>query len=359
MNLSDTKLVYKIYILKENETLEIVAAKFGLQINAIRTFHNKHASLTNRIPYAGAIPSYVLELFLPYAVTNKGNENLHITKEKPIQLASQNHLLCDFTVLNHRYGVVINLVTKKEKKRFHYTTGIECTDEFEYVYDLVLSKSNVYLDYKEPNMLAENLAEALGKPLYPIAVKAYRSGQFSGVFNQPEVFKRWQKVKAKTQRYFKSPIAAQQIKNVDSAYKNRIAIEKAIKRDFFFKLYFSGLYNVYFSKLEIKNTIKVPLYPFIDGIQYQIKQSINPYLNANNNIVVYQKGTVSDLRSSKDIEENKDTPYYKSTPLEGELDITYELCNTTHVIKSIVGSITLLVNKKLDKKITIEAYHLT
>lgn len=355
MNKLNTHIQTKTYTLQKEDTLNSIAKKIGVEVAVIRNFHNEHSSLNNRIPFASDIPEHVSELILP--AINGEKEKSHVQRV-PITLEDQNSLNCDFRLLKHNYGVVLYLETKKVKKRIHYTTALQCTKEFEFVYNLTLSKSQTYIDYKIPNMLAENLANNLSKPLYPIEIQINRSGRIFGVINQPEIYKRWEAVKPKLLSYFKSPIAEQHIKAVNKAYSNVTAIEMALQRDLFFKLYFSGLYNKYFSKLEIENTVKIPLYPFMQSIQYDVKQSISPFLNANGNIIMHQKGLVSNPRSSKDIMENKDEAHHKGIPLGGELNITYEFCREKHTIKSIVGAISLLVNKKLEKKITIEAFHL-
>ncbi len=356
MNTTNRHTQTKTYILLEGDTMYSIADKFGLEANAIRNFHNEHASLNNHIPFSNDIPEHVLEILLSVAALQ--NIKSH-TLEVPVVLKNQNSLHCDFSILNHNYGVVLYLETQKGKKRIHYTTALECTKEFEFVYDLILNKSQVYIDYKIPDMLADSLANSLAKPLYPIEVQVGRSGKLLRVTNQPEIYKQWKIEKPKLLRYFRSSIAERQIQAADIAYQNTTAIEKALRRDLFFTLYCSRLYTKYFSKLEIENTLRIPIYPFIRGIQYQVKQHIHPFLNANGNITLHQIGKVSDSRSSKDIEQSKDEPYYKGDPLEGELDITYEFCNQKHIIKSIRGTVTLLMNQQLDKKITIEAYQLT
>lgn len=355
MNNTNTHITTTTYTLQQGDTLHSIANKFGLEESAIRYFHNEHSSLKMFIPFDHKIPNHVLEIVLPIVALQK---NKSLAQGAPLELKNQNSLFCDFRLLNHTYGVVLHLETQKEEKRIHYSTALNCTKEFEFVYNLTLHKNQVYIDYKAPNMLAEDLANSLAKPLYPIEVQIGRSATLLGVTNQPQIQQRWEIEKPKLSRYFKSAIAEEQINAVDAAYKNRTAIEKALQRDLFFSLYFSGLYTKYFTSLQINNTVNIPIYPFLKGIKYDIKQSVSPFLNANGNIVMQQTGEVSDSRSTIDIAQNKDKPYHKGNPLEGELDIEYEFCNKTYIIKSITGTISFLMNKKLQKKITIEAYQL-
>ncbi|APU09412.1 hypothetical protein A5M85_03680 [Cellulophaga lytica] len=357
MSTANTKKTYYTYTLKANDSLNTLAQKFSLSVNEICKFHNELSGSKKNISAANGIPFHVSKIFLPATVKNNKQEKT-FTKSTPINLTNQNSLRCNFNVLNHNYGIVIFINTQKETKRIHYTAAVNYEKEYDYTYEFVLKKNEVYVDYKIPNLLAEDFAISLAKPLYPIHTKINKKGKLIGVTNQQEIFKRWEKAKPKILNYFKSPFANEQIQIANKAYQSTIAIEKAIQRDVFFTLYFSGVYNKYLSKLEISNTVNIPFYPFITAIQYQVKQTIQPFLNANNNIVMQQLGAVCDKRSSKDIEQNNDQPYFKGTPLEGNLDVTYEFCNKNYTIKSIIGTITLVLNKKLDKKITIEAYHL-
>lgn len=358
MNTVKTKKTYYTYTLQANDSLEILAHKFNMSVIEICKFHNDHSGLNNNLFVFEEIPFHISKILLPVTAKISKTKKNNVTNS-PILLTNQNSLRCNFNVLNHNYGIVLQIKTQKETNRVHYTTTINYEEEYDYTYDLILKKNEVYVDYKIPNLLAEDFAVSLAKPLYPIHTKINKKGKLIGVTNQQEIFKRWKKAKPKISNYFKSPLAEEQIQIANKAYQSTIAIEKAIQRDIFFTLYFSGVYNKYLSKLEISNTVNIPFYPFITAIQYQVKQTIQPFLNANNNIVMQQFGTVSDKRSSKDIEQNKDQPYFKGTPLEGDLDVTYEFCNKNYTIKSIIGTITLVLNNKLDKKITIEAYHLT
>jgi len=340
-----------VHILQKQETITSLATKFNLERNSLISFHNEHSSIENRISFTGTIPNHLTQILLPaFKIQNK---------KEAIQLRNQNSLNFDFESLDHKYGVVIHIVSDKEPKRFHYITALKCEKAFEFIYDVTFNKGPVYIDYKKPDFLAENLAESLSKPLYPIATKISKSGRIQEVTNQPEIFERWALEKPKLETYFQSTIGASQIKATHNAYKNVLAIEKALRRDFFLNLYCSGIYDKYMSALNISNTVYLPIYPFMKGIQYSVKQTIQPYLSSTNTIIVHQKGTVNDPRTSTDILQKKDIPTYEGEPLTGELDIQYELSTKEHLIKSIIGSITLLVNKKLLKKITIEAYLLT
>ncbi len=326
------------YRLKDGDTLQSIADELGIAEHELCAFHNIHADSKDFILWGSGIPKHTQELLIPSVYSGQS------TREDLVDLGLQGDFYCDFKVLDHDYGVVILLDNGKTKTRFHYTTSIGCDKEHGFEYHLTLEKGQTYVNYKEPTMLAESLADALGKPLYPVEIKMGRTGKILSVENHESILKRWKQALPYLKKYFKSEIAAACIEHTNQAYRNKLTIARAVQRDLFFTLYFSGYYGNYFSVLRKENKLTLPLFPFITGITYEVSESISPYLNKRKNIEMHQQGKVSDPRSSMDIKQEKDFPFYKnSTPLEGEVDIMYEFCKERHILKSMKGSITLLL----------------
>lgn len=342
------------YQLKAGDTLQSIAKELGIPEYELCAFHNTHACSKDFILWGIGIPPHTRELIVPAISPSQSSI------DNWVDLGIQGDFYCDFKNFNHDYGIVLLYDKGNSKTRFHYTTSIGCEKEHGFVYNLILHKGQTYVNYKEPILLAESLADALGKPLYPVELKTGRAGRILSIENQELVLKRWQQALPNLKKYFKSEIAENCIEVANRAYQNKLAIERAVKRDLFFALYFSGLYGKYFRLLRKENKLILPLYPFITGITYEVNQTIKPYLNKRKNIEMHQQGKVKDPRSSKDIKLEKDFPFYKdSAPLDGEVDIVYEFCKKTHTLKSMKGNITLLLEKELVRNIYIEAYCLT
>ncbi|MCL5247691.1 hypothetical protein M4I21_17900 [Cellulophaga sp. 20_2_10] len=183
MNTVKTKKTYNTYTLQANDSLEILAHKFSLSVNEICNFHNKQSGSKKNISVANGIPFHVSKIFLPVTAKISKTKKNNILNS-PISLSNQNSLRCNFNILNHNYGIVLYIKTHKETKRIHYTAAINYDEEHDYTYDLVLKKNEVYVDCKIPNLLAEDFAISLAKPLYPINTKINKKGKLIGVTNQ-------------------------------------------------------------------------------------------------------------------------------------------------------------------------------
>ncbi|MFV0484293.1 MAG: hypothetical protein ACK5MG_09400, partial [Bacteroidales bacterium] len=330
----------RIYRLQEGDTDKSIAQKLGISEYELQQFHNANSSLQDRIPYNGLIPKHLKEIVVPMLL-----ENTHLSEERP-ELGSQNRFECDFRVLDHDYGVVIHVGDDNTTTRINYTVSIKCVKEFEYIYTLVLDKRQTYVNNAEPDLMVESLADVLGRSLFPIKVKIGREGWINRITNHDTIRERWYEEEVKIRKYFKSDIAKHYIDKTGRAYQDNRSINRALSREFFFALYFSGLYGKYFDSMEIDNTLRLPLFPFVKGIRFEVKQSLIPYLNINNNVLMLQQGEVGDPRTIEDIRQGKDFHYYESASLNGNVDIEYEFCRHTHVIKSIVGEVNLSAEDK-------------
>ncbi|MBE7635092.1 hypothetical protein LNJ05_12095 [Tenacibaculum finnmarkense genomovar ulcerans] len=348
----------RTYIIQLHDTLQTVADTYGYTSLDLQTYHNTFCDLDKRIVMG---INRLNEVILPPLGRSLENGVLIPLKgkQKEVDFYYNKSVNNNISRLNNNYGIIIKEQNNGSAiKRRNYTVNMMFKEiSKSNLYTIELNKTQTYIDYKEPTLLAETLAQKLGEPLFPVKIGVDKKGEFVAVLNQELVFEKWKNTKEAIEQYYKSAFVTNLINKTEAAYRNKNKIKKALLQNIFFTFYFSGIYTAYGNKLAFQKKMNIPLYPFYKEVEYTVIQSVEPYLNSIGKIVIHQKGYVSDKRTSEDIKQKKDYPFYNdAVPLEGELQITYFLEPKTHIITSIVGYITLYLNKRIERKIKIEGY---
>ncbi|WP_343671119.1 hypothetical protein [Chitinophaga sp.] len=81
--------------------------------------------------------------------------------------------------------------------------------------------------------LAADLAAQCGQVLYPLQVSVATGGSITGIFNHPEILKRWTEKEPRLQEYFAGPGATEYISATGKALQDEGAVLRALQQDLF------------------------------------------------------------------------------------------------------------------------------
>jgi hypothetical protein len=223
-----------------------------------------------------------------------------------------------------------------------------------------VNRTNLYINYEEPNLLADELAALTSAVLYPMEIYLDSSGEYTKIHNFSEIRKRWEAAKPGITKIYKGEYADQYIANFEFFLSDPDLLDKHIKKDWFLKAYFAGLYRTYPPE-GTSEAIQAsfPVLPFVHPVEYTLQYSISALEEGNEKLFqINREGKVTDQRTVGDFINESDFPLslLEEEPgekAEGHYRALYFLEPAYHTIQSLYLECTLELEKT--KKVYIAA----
>lgn len=249
------------------------------------------------------------------------------------------------------YGVFFryNQGDNKEKQ-IHYTVDIAFVPQGSH-YLLSLSKAKVYYNNEGADLISEQFSEAVRKPLFPLELEVPRQMELISLLNAYKIEERWKQQQAFLQNYYIGKTPEKLFSLMDEAYSHSAPISQIIKKNLFFDLYFfPAIYR------EVKEEVSFNIYPFIPPVTYTLNErKIDK--SCSGKIKVTLKGNCTDTRFWTSIE-NKDRIFITARQQEliGSLDLQYKLDESSGLLYSLIGNLSVGISKKQKRKIEVEIF---
>lgn len=268
-------------------------------------------------------------------------------------MGEENIHLVSLSKAEFSYGVIFGYYQGDNKeKQIHYTVDIAFVPQGSH-YLLTLSKDKVYYNNEGADLISEQFSEAVGKSLFPLELEVSRQMELISLLNTYKIEERWKQQRAFLQNYYIGKTAEKVFSLMDEAYSHSAHIRQIIKKNLFFDLYFfPAIYR------EVKEEVRFNIYPFIPPITYTLNERKTDK-SRSGKIRVSLKGNCTDTRSWASIE-NKDRIFIPARQQEliGILDLQYKLDESSGLLYSLIGSLSVGISKKEKRKIEVEIYKL-
>ena len=329
----DTHPTYKI---RKHDTIRRITATFGVETDIWKGYHNKMCGLVGVIKEE--IPPNLKEIFLlpelwgKESTFNQGmTESVYVRKE--IVFFNNNMLLSVPANINNRYGVELNFGNNKIHFEIIYRYIQRVSQE---EFQLSIDRGQVYVNNVQPKGKLYQMADKMGKVIYPIVINMDREKRITGIANHQEIITRCKKAQQQLSTYYTGEYAERYIRLFEKQYMNSNNLINHLERELFFRLYFLPIQGEYsgFSKSSIYN------FPFGDN------RNIICQLDINLEPLVTKHGKIVTHISTR--EENTDLCF----------QATYLLYPDDHSVFSIIGSLRFEDNNKRKKNVMFEIYHL-
>lgn len=261
-------------------------------------------------------------------------------ERKKIQLSGEKqHLLFHPQYMNNRYGVVFTYPEKGIK--VHYE--IECQfkrylDNINYLYSI--DRKQVFINNEAPDGKLYEMADKMGRCLYPLLLKINGKQQIQEIRNYKQVVERCFIAVEKLRKYYTGEIALDSIRAFEHQYSNPNNLIGGIQQDLFYQLLTFPIYQSYGNDLTMESTI-----PVCQGNRvksYNVTMRIDPYYTPTDKIIVKIRSDRMSLEDSK----------------KHALDITYKLYADTHSIFSVIGHMELPGKRDRPSVVSFEIFHL-
>lgn len=261
------------------------------------------------------------------------------------------------SLLKHRYGMLIRYFEgEAETLKLHYGISLSGVgDATGGLAAVTIDREQVYINNQAPQLLAEQMADAMGKCLFPVKVQVHANGSMGAVLNDAEIQARWRKAKPAMEQYYKGDVADSVFNLMEAQLSSERYITGSLKKDLFFALYFQGMYDHRLTGAGSRTELHFPFTAFGTPVGFAVTAS--PEEAANGKIGIQLKGACKDDRSFRDIINKK---ILASDPggskVQGNIDLVYKFYPETHIIYSIVGFVQLSDGQQ-SRSIAIELFH--
>jgi len=263
---------------------------------------------------------------------------------------------------NRTYGVSLIIGAEKQLQNFHYEIRLSYTLLNDQQYIVEINKERVYVNDKPAEQMVDEFAEKCGNTLYPLKVLTDVNGTFIKIVNYNQLQERWYDNRKKLQEYYTGDMVDNLLFAMDKAMSNESHINKVIKSDWFFSLYFTPLYIINNNADGNEGELKLPLIAYTDPLKFDISQSIDATPTESKTFEIKQLGTCSDNRSAEDLLKGLSAPLSGvlndvHTTVNGTAELTYKLYLNDHTISSIIATSTVIVATQ-KRSADIQVYHL-
>lgn len=345
----DDFLTYKI---QDGDTPEIVSQKLGIDLYALRSYHNRYCeSVQDCIG-----PTFPRHLKFLIIQSQEEKEKIEAHREF-VKFSSKDYKL-PFRPgqLNKKYLAMYTIENGNEKHSIKEEVNVKWLATYQDNYFFIeIDRKALFVDDKEEKTMADELAERTAKVFYPLEVVVDTDGECVDIHNFNEIRERWARVKKEVLKEFQGKPVDERLKVFEDRLNNNNFISKAFLNDWFLRAFFNSLNIEYKETGTIEKTIKFPVSKKVGDVKFRIQQSILPTVDSYNLVNVTQKGILVDNRSKEDFENNILFPYNLEEKKFEKLEGTYEASYFLNPNMNTVDSLYLECEMKLDvpQKLTI------
>lgn len=209
-------------------TLEELAKYFDLSVAQLKWYHNLHCSSEDKIDQE--IAKHTQIILVPPIDRDVREIIFRSFSEHKNSLDSPTSFTKD-------YGVVQTVfVNGEEQVKMHYE--IKVTQQKSQV---VITRKSVYINDQKPDTIVEQLADEIGRILYPLEMTLDETGTLTSILNQQQILDKWLKLKPKLQRYYQGDEAERLLDNVQNRIRSKSRLLQDIQSELFFQMYFLPL----------------------------------------------------------------------------------------------------------------------
>lgn len=344
--------IERTYKLKENDTIEDVAKKHGLETKELIHYHNKrvesHEQIKHRIPY------FLREIILPQEgyILKDGKEiwaNKNEVEPYKIDQPFTGKLSNRPFDKDLYYGVLKTIKSGEKENTIAYSTSVRFypEDEFGLYHVSVDVTSKTFINNEEASLVADELALSCTKVLYPIVFQVDKNFKLLEIQNHEEILNRWEKQKEDNLEYYKGEIAKNYFDLFEKTLIDKTLCFHYIKNDWFFYLYFNTIHSTYFSKEKQKaDVITFPIIPNTASVEFTVKKEAK-ISEQDKRIKIDVKGACSDKRTKAELESKLFFPSSVSSipSVMGNYRSIYFLKRGNHNIESAFLECYLELNK--------------
>ncbi|MCV9929782.1 hypothetical protein OIU83_19125 [Flavobacterium sp. LS1R49] len=333
--------------IKKGDTFESVAEELGIEWQTLRAYHNTHCVADADVINA-YFPSH-LKFLLLKPIRLQANGELEEEPLKKVIFNNSFRIPFNRAKVKKNYVVMYTMENGEQVNTIKYKASVNwvATDKNEYSFFEIDRQSNLCINDKEADTIAEKLSEQISSILYPLVIVVDQTGKWIDIHNFKIIQERWRTRKQNILGNNEGMTINKYLDFVDSMLVEKDNLLKNLLDDWFLTVLFNGIHTDHTSDLAFTTTVDFPIIPKEVPVKFEIIQKIEEYLNSANMLVIKRKGILADIANDIASTEN---------PQLGNYYAIYHLNPNNYMIENV----SLVCNIMLDnpKKVTIEIHNL-
>lgn len=276
------------------------------------------------------------------------------------------NFILDFGASNQTriYGFLYEIFENDILKNqiFYEVEVVFLTDQYGNNSVFEINRKQIFINNKKSRSHLEQIADDAGQAIFPIRIKIKKNGEIEKILNQDAIVHRWKETKIKLLDYYKGEKITKVITKIETVFFNDNLLEKSLKQNWFFNLFFKPLYVNYTQKLQYKYIWESPIFGN-QSVKYGAVHTLKEHYSTNDTIHINIDGIAIDERTIEEIISGYNFPKSKlettdSEPVESQLNIDYQLYAEDRSIFSVIGKFDTKIDEKTNQTIQLELYHL-
>ncbi|MCW3161092.1 hypothetical protein [Chryseobacterium oryctis] len=336
--------------ISKGTTLEELANHFNLTKEQLKRYHNTYCPLDDLIGYD--IPEHVTIIYVP-PLDAESREKIFNPKSGNFLSFKSKNTLDNKQNYKKRYGIIQKIFHNDEEElKIHYETEIIKNKN-----TVQISRSQVYLNNKVPDLVIEQLADKIGSIFYPFELGLHENGSINTLVNFKEIQNRWKILKPQLEEYYKGEIANELLASTNKRITQK-SITEQVHNSLFFTLYFLPLYKTFDENKSLNLSIEIPIFKNSTRALFEIDLKLEEKISKTHKFIIKASGKSTSGKISDEIEKENTSPITdgKIQPKNSSyFDFIYKLNSKDNSIFAIYGELGVQFPDCM-KKISLECY---
>lgn len=137
-----------------------------------------------------------------------------------------------------------------------------------------ISRDQVYINNLLPGPVIERLADGLGRFLYPLVLRVDEPGFINDIVNHADLVRNWEQNGAHMAHNYCGAVAEKIFHQFNRNIRHKEKLIQALGNDWFFAVYFSGIYGIKPYDFRDLTPIDLPLMPGYGPVRYDVTREI-------------------------------------------------------------------------------------
>lgn len=298
---------YLTYEIKEGDTPDSVANKMGVEVYALRSYHNRYCPLKDAI--GPNFPHHLKFLIIKPVEKEPTEEEREQQRKYVVFNDASGKLSLNHSHGEHTYGLLNTIESGKETYTLKYEIKvIWLAQNGGFHFYKIIRGKDIYINDTAASTMAEEIAHQVAQALYPLTIVVNENGEWIDIYNFNEIKERWSQTKKQISKYYKGNFVEKYFSIHDKNLENSDTLLLSIHKDWFLNALFNGIHIQYPSTKSINRKIKFPHISKADSLIYNVEQVIDERLDADNLIVIDINGKLDDSRTKTDFENELNLP---------------------------------------------------
>ncbi|KUJ61752.1 hypothetical protein AR687_11070 [Flavobacteriaceae bacterium CRH] len=324
------KVKHKTYKIQNGDTPQSVADKLEIELYDLRIYHNFNC-IEDKDVINAYLPNH-LKFILLKAVKLKANGELQDDPLEYIRFSTKDYQLPFYPSGKNNYLAVYTIENGNVKQSIKEEISVKwlATDINKYSFFEIDRISKVYIDEKEADCIADEIAEKTSRVFYPLQIVVNEKGKWIDIHNYDAIKERWEETKPKILEEYTGEEIEECLTRFEQKLVDKDAFLESFNFNWFLRAFFNGINIEYKDQLVIEKNIYFPIGNTVGDTQFLVQQEISPTLDKYNLVNITQKGILSDPRTKQDFENDTDFPY--DTMLEENPEMAEGLYNSYYFL---------------------------